>query len=144
MVCGEGMKSGAGGAGGASWRRCGLELAPGGQLPKFLQIGLQNHLSGSLWQPCSLVSWEAWHGGHLGEEYPMLPQFPHLGQSTPRSPGIPLEREQRGVGEEASLNSGMSLSLPWRALGQVVSPPAPRFPPLSNEGNSDTYLIELF
>ena len=39
-----------------------LERAPGGQLSRFLQTGLQNHFSkppSSLWQPSCQVSWEA-------------------------------------------------------------------------------------
>lgn len=84
----------------------------------------------------------------LGEEgrYPILPQFPHLNQNIPRTPlsCACLWRGSRGAWMK------QHFALRGEFAASMVCPQASHFtawaqsPPLSKEGNSDTYLIELF
>lgn len=83
MVCGEGEKSG------GYVEAVGLELAPGGQSPRFLQRGLQNPFAKLAW-----FSVAALQPGQLGGLAVRIigggvsnpPQFPYLDQNIPRSP----------------------------------------------------------
>lgn len=93
-----------------------LEGAPGGQLFRFLQTGLQNHFSQACrllcGSPAAGISWEVLGQAvkTLGEEGGVQSclSFPHLDRNQPQRPlilGMPLERERRAVDEEAGLKS---------------------------------------
>lgn len=91
---------------------------------------------------CSQVGWEAPDMTIMT----ILPQFPHLDRNSPSTPLSPacLWRGSRGV--------WMKQHFEFRGefATSMVCPRAShftawaQFPPLSNEDNRDTYLIELF
>lgn len=84
----------------------------------------------------------------LGEEgrYPILPQFPHFNQNIPRTPLSPacLWRGSRGVRmkKHFEIRGEFATSLVCPQASHFTA--WAQFPLLSNEDNSDTYLIELF
>lgn len=120
---------------GAPWRKWGWRRLPG-----FLQTRLQIPFSQSCLVLCEKAPGLAVRT--LGEQgrCPVLPQFPHLDLYSPRAP---LERGQRGLGEDLGLKSELSLWLPLCALGQVISLPVPLLPLLPHEDNSDSPITEL-
>lgn len=149
-MCGEGKKSKGGGLPGGSGagacpRRTAAQVSENRVAKSFLPF-----LPGSLWQSRRQVSWEApglaartlGGGGAQVSSPASISPF----RNTPRGPfclacvwggnkGAWLKKHFEFRGES---------SHSWCALWQVISLHWAQLPPMSNEENSDTYLIALF